>query len=560
MSAANRRQDRPCYVSDIPAKKGEFEKLGRKCQHVASVKRSGIRMRCRESDRTFGSVVLDATQDGGATVRLLLCGIACCLLLAGCKKGVPQNEAIEQASAKDTATNEAATNEALQRQITRSQHNLKQIALAFHNYHDTYKVFPAAVQTGPKNVPHSWRVTILQFLGHSALFDRYHLDEPWDSEHNKTLLAEMPDVLRAPGTASTSNTSYLGFTPANPSSEPRNAPTPAVGGTNATKIRDIIDGTSNTILVVESKLDVPWTQPTDLPFDPNQPLPKMGGIHADGFYAALCDGSTTFIPDSYDRGMLLDLIDRGDRNLVQVPAAIERERVAKMEQQQRQKKQQEERKRLAASMNPFDISANNLKRVALAMHNYHDTYKRFPAAVQVGPKDVPRSWRVTILPFIEQGELYERYRQDEPWDSAHNITLLPEMPDVYRAPGSAASSKNASYFGFTPTGNAEPDMNRLPALAGSRNVRFANIIDGTSNSLLVAESKRDVPWTQPTDLPFNADQPAPAIGGVHDNGFFAAMCDGRVVFFPDSYDRNMLMKVLLFADGKPVQLPSTNQR
>ena len=59
-------------------------------------------------------------------------------------------------------------------------------------------------------------------------------------------------------------------------------------------------------------------------------------------------------------------------------------------------------------------SLNNLKQIALAFHNYHDVHKTFPAAVQVGPKNVQHSWRITILPYLGETELYNRYRQDEP--------------------------------------------------------------------------------------------------------------------------------------------------
>jgi len=470
------------------------------------------------------------------------------LLFSGCKKSASNRTLNEQA----TAVAKDEKSEPDQDLKAESLNNLKQIAIAFHNYHDTYKTFPAAVQIGPKNVPHSWRITLLNFLGQSALYERYHLDEPWDSEHNKALLTEMPAVLRAPGAAAdSSHTSYFGFTPSEPSDDSRNVPAPAVGGQEVSRIRDITDGTSNTILVVESKLDVPWTQPVDLPFDPNKPLPTMGGIHADGFLAAMCDASMTFIPDSYDRDELRNMIDRRDGNAVKSPAAIQKEH-----------KEQQKMRKLATSNNPLDrgkVSLANLKNIALAMHNYHDAYKRLPAAVQIGPKEVPHSWRVTILPFIDQVKLYKRYHQDEPWDSPHNKTLLRDMPDVYRAPGTATTSTNSGYFGFTPTSQTEPNSSALPALAGTRPTRFSSITDGTSYSLMVVESKLEVPWTQPTDLPFDTEQPLPAMGGIHAKGFFAAMCDGRAIFFPDSFDQSDLMKIILCADGVPVELPGANR-
>ena len=86
-------------------------------------------------------------------------------------------------------------------------------------------------------------------------------------------------------------------------------------------------------------------------------------------------------------------------------------------------------------------SLNNLKQIAIALHNYHDTYKTFPAAVQLGPKNTPRSWRVTILPFVEQRALYEQYRQDEPWDSENNKRSWPRCRRCIAAPWTSADRR-----------------------------------------------------------------------------------------------------------------------
>jgi hypothetical protein len=205
--------------------------------------------------------------------------------------------------------------------MRRSANNLKQIGLACHNYHDVYKTFPAAVQIGPQGIPHSWRVSILPFLEQENLYNQYKQDEPWDSPHNKALLAAIPDLYRAPGTPSDGTTSYFGFSVDEQLEKERanRGLLPPLAGTHATRIPDIIDGTAACIMVVESKLDVPWTQPTDIPFDPNQPLPAMGGIHTGGFWAAICDGRVTFFPETFDRGMLLKVLQRGDGSAAKLP-------------------------------------------------------------------------------------------------------------------------------------------------------------------------------------------------------------------------------------------------
>jgi hypothetical protein len=133
------------------------------------------------------------------------------------------------------------------------------------------------------------------------------------------------------------------------------------------------------------------------------------------------------------------------------------------------------------------------------------------------------------------------------------------MPDVFRAPGSSPNSTNTNYFGFTPT--APLDYGKpVPALAGSRYLGMAGFTDGPANSILVVESNLDVPWTQPADIPFDQDGDAPAIGGIHDNGFYAAMGDAEVLFFGRSFDNQMLRNVILIDDGTSVKLPDVGAK
>jgi hypothetical protein len=191
-------------------------------------------------------------------------------------------------------------------------------------------------------------------------------------------------------------------------------------------------------------------------------------------------------------------------------------------------------------------SLNNLKQIALGLHNYHDVYKTFPAAVQLGPKNTPRSWRVTILPFVEQTALWERYRCDEPWDSENNKRILATMPDTFRCPLDKRGSTNASYFVLT---------GRDTAFPGNRNARIAEILDGTSNTLMVVESKQETPWTKPEDIPFDAEQPLPKLGGWHPDGFCAALCDGSARFFANECDQRTLRLLIMRADRSPIQFP-----
>ena len=177
---------------------------------------------------------------------------------------------------------------------SQSTNNLKQLSLAMHNYHDTYRKFPARAIFDSEGRPLlSWRVQILPFLECQDLYEQFHLDEPWDSEHNKALIPQMPEVYKNPNAAAEPGLAhYLALV----------GPGTLFEGTEARMFRDIRDGTSNSIMLVEVNPDhaVIWTKPEDLPFDPENPLDGLGNAHPGGFNAAFCDGSVRFISATID--------------------------------------------------------------------------------------------------------------------------------------------------------------------------------------------------------------------------------------------------------------------
>ena len=194
----------------------------------------------------------------------------------------------------------------------RSIENLKQVGLAMHNFHAINNRFPGDVLTKDGKPLLSWRVRILPLLGHQALYNEFHLDEPWDSPHNKALIERMPEVFavpEAPGEPGT--TYYRGFSGEHTFLDPK---VPEGVG-----IASITDGTSNTIAVVEAREAVPWTKPdSDIPFggdplklDAIQALRgELGGHFPGGFHALFFDGSVHFIKDSINLVVLRCLITR----------------------------------------------------------------------------------------------------------------------------------------------------------------------------------------------------------------------------------------------------------
>jgi hypothetical protein len=185
-----------------------------------------------------------------------------------------------------------------------SSNNLKQIALAWHNYHDVNKAFPEDIKSKDGKPLLSWRVAILPYLEQDGLYKEFKLDEPWDSEHNKKLLERLPKNLKSPAQrVGDWKTTYL---------SPTGMSGKAHIGILGAKIQDITDGTSNTFMVVETNDEsaVPWTKPDDLKVDQRNPLNGLIGHYEQGFLAAFGDGSVRFISRGAGQMNILGMFTR----------------------------------------------------------------------------------------------------------------------------------------------------------------------------------------------------------------------------------------------------------
>ena len=187
----------------------------------------------------------------------------------------------------------------------------------------------------------------------------------------------------------------------------------------------------------------------------------------------------------------------------------------------------------------------NLKSIALAFHQFHDVHGYFPSVSTRLPNvDRPVSWRVAILPFIQQGELYEQYNLDEPWDSDHNQKLLKKMPGVYRHPNAWQRGPNANYVVFvgqTATGTTE------------QTVEFKDVTDGLSLTLMIAEAATTIPWTKPEDIPFDPAKELPPIGDLSRDGWHAALGDGSVKFIPSTTSADAIKALITRAGGERIK-------
>lgn len=81
------------------------------------------------------------------------------------------------------------------------------------------------------------------------------------------------------------------------------------------------------------------------------------------------------------------------------------------------------------------VCMNNLKQIGLALHNYHDTYGGFPPAYITDADGKPlHSWRVLILPFLDQAPLYDRIDLTKPWNDPANAEVSQILPQIYACP------------------------------------------------------------------------------------------------------------------------------
>jgi prepilin-type processing-associated H-X9-DG protein len=172
---------------------------------------------------------------------------------------------------------------------------LQRIGVAFHRYEEVHGHLPAPALWRDGGTPLlSWRVELLPYLGYQSLYDRFHRDEPWDSRHNRALLAEMPWEFACPGGPGqqSGQTGYVVIV--GPKTEFGSVNTP-FEPTRGAEIREIIDGTSNSILVFETRASVPWTKPDDFAWSPDRPLPALAGPHDGGTHVVFADGSARFL-------------------------------------------------------------------------------------------------------------------------------------------------------------------------------------------------------------------------------------------------------------------------
>lgn len=188
-----------------------------------------------------------------------------------------------------------------------SRSNLQQIGQALLLYHDDYGKYPDTCnRNNAGKAMLSWRVHLLPYLGHQELYDRFKLDEPWDSDHNRQLISQMPVVYQNPDLSSEEfKTNYL---------LPVGKKSIFEEGIGVNQ-EQVIDGLAHTIILLESNSEwsIPWTRPFDLQFEYFQPGNGLGDARklkdgTIGFLCLMADGTVNVISNNIRVTVMANLI------------------------------------------------------------------------------------------------------------------------------------------------------------------------------------------------------------------------------------------------------------
>jgi hypothetical protein len=167
-----------------------------------------------------------------------------------------------------------------------------------------------------------------------------------------------------------------------------------------------------------------------------------------------------------------------------------------------------------------------------------------PAMVKQGKALL--SWRVALLPFIGEDQLYKQFKLDEPWDSPHNKKLLTKIPKIYADPTGKSRDPSATYYQVFVGPHAAFEKHAWYSVA--------HVPDGLSNTIFIVEAANPVPWTKPEDLHFAPDEPIPELGGVFPGLFHAAFGDGAVYAISKKIDPGTLRNAIMRDDGQVINL------
>ena len=197
---------------------------------------------------------------------------------------------------------------------------------------------------------------------------------------------------------------------------------------------------------------------------------------------------------------------------------------------------------------------NHMKQIGLAMHTYHDKYKCLPPVYTMDKDGNPlHSWRVLLLPFIEQTALYRQIHLDEPWDSEYNKQFHSQMVSAYSCPSNSGSMVGGTDYSVV-VGE------ETPFHATGNSPKLSYIQDGTSNTICLVERKTPICWMEPTqEITFEQacqgiNVSENGIGSNHSGGVNVGIFDGSIRFISDTIDLDALRAAFTRAGGESIPL------
>lgn len=196
----------------------------------------------------------------------------------------------------------------------------------------------------------------------------------------------------------------------------------------------------------------------------------------------------------------------------------------------------------------------NIKEIMLAMHNYHDVHGKFPLAFSVDKDGKPlHSWRVHILPYVEQTSLYNSIKLDEPWDSEHNKQFHDKMPKVFACPANTKGNPKRDTVYSVIVGD------KTAFRTDGKEFTFGKITDGTSCTIAVVERVTPVNWMSPEDVTFDAaikgiNKVPEGIGSEHYQSVNVGIFDGGTFNIKQTVDQKLLEALITIAGGEDADL------
>jgi hypothetical protein len=206
-----------------------------------------------------------------------------------------------------------------------------------------------------------------------------------------------------------------------------------------------------------------------------------------------------------------------------------------------------------AGVRQRQLAQHQLMELYVAMLNFQDVYKRLPAGITSKAGKPLLSWRVQLLPYLENNELYQQFHRDEPWDSRHNKQFIKKMPDVFRGPVSKVADEGETVY-------AEP-RGKDTLFPPNKAATLTDVTDDKANTILLVEvdDEHAMIWTKPDDWEFDPQKPALGLGQFPD-GFHAMFCEFPPQFVPKDAAPADLRALFTPAGGEPPKLFPPSRR